>query len=87
MHRRLKTISVFTSIVKDLGSISVDIAPDFCLLEEGSIHYHFPFAILILLEQVVDDLILCFGLASGIFFCIVEHLSDVRGNYAFALTQ
>ena len=80
MHRRLKTISVFTNIVKDLGSISVDIAPDFRLFEEGSIQHHFPFAILILLEQVVNDFILCLGLASPDLFCVFEQLRDVGGK-------
>ena len=46
-----------------------------------ALDYHLPFAMLILLlEQVVDDLILCLDLVSIIFLCIFEHLLDVLGK-------
>ena len=65
-----------TNIVKDLGSISVDIAPYFSLLEDGSSQVHLPFPIP-LFEQVVDELVLPLARFGS---HLVEHVLDVIGQ-------
>ena len=72
-----------TNIVKDLGSISVDIAPYFSLLEDGSSQVHLPFPIP-LFEQVVDELVLPLARSGG---HLVEHVLDVFGQVIFCLEK